>query len=160
MLFRTAAVIVVLFIGLSIPHFSKLLNLLGGSTIACLSFIFPPLFYMKLKRDEFNDERRQRVDRSVDRNFNISEVQVVEGDRYEAHIIAAREDSHVGLFDDDGERESYIGWPMFIVNLLIAAVGLVGGAVCTYSAVADIVDPNAFTPPCYLNFRYNCHGEL
>jgi len=47
-LFRTGLDVIIIFIGLSIPHFGNILALIGGSTITALTFVFPPLFYMKL----------------------------------------------------------------------------------------------------------------
>lgn len=43
--------------GLLVPSFSHLLDLLGGSTVSLMSFIFPPLFYWKLASmvDPFTD---------------------------------------------------------------------------------------------------------
>ncbi|KAH3782629.1 uncharacterized protein LOC127841078 [Dreissena polymorpha] len=45
---RTVVMGAVLFVALSVPHFSSVLALVGGSTITILSFICPPLFYLKL----------------------------------------------------------------------------------------------------------------
>jgi hypothetical protein len=30
------------------PSFGSILNLVGGSTVTLLTFVFPPLFYMRL----------------------------------------------------------------------------------------------------------------
>ncbi|OTF69827.1 hypothetical protein BLA29_013690 [Euroglyphus maynei] len=45
------------------PNFGQILELIGGTTITIMSFILPPLFYMKL----FNDYERDR-----DSNYNCS----------------------------------------------------------------------------------------
>ncbi|KAF5305305.1 hypothetical protein FQA39_LY09270 [Lamprigera yunnana] len=45
---RSMMVLVMVFIGESIPAFGKILSLVGGSTITLLTFILPPYFYMKL----------------------------------------------------------------------------------------------------------------
>lgn len=45
---RTAVMIFVLFLALSVPSFSYVLDLIGGSAIATLSYILPPLLYFKL----------------------------------------------------------------------------------------------------------------
>ena len=52
---RTLLVCVVLIIAYTIPHFDKIMNLIGGSTMTLLTFIFPPLFYICLC---FNDESK------------------------------------------------------------------------------------------------------
>jgi len=46
--FRSLSVIFLLFIAESVPSFSSILDLVGASTVTLLTFIFPPLFYMKL----------------------------------------------------------------------------------------------------------------
>ncbi|KAJ8924571.1 hypothetical protein NQ315_000720 [Exocentrus adspersus] len=48
---RTAIVLLMILVGESIPQFGKVLSLVGGSTITLLTFVFPPLFYMKLYPD-------------------------------------------------------------------------------------------------------------
>ena len=55
--FRTFSVLVLLFIAESIPNFGAILNLVGGSTVTLLTFVFPPFFYMKLV-----DASQQRKD--------------------------------------------------------------------------------------------------
>ena len=55
--FRTFSVLVLLFIAESIPNFGAILNLVGGSTVTLLTFVFPPYFYMKLV-----DASKQRKD--------------------------------------------------------------------------------------------------
>ncbi|KAF2363942.1 Amino acid transporter transmembrane domain, partial [Trinorchestia longiramus] len=54
-LLRSSIVLFELVFALAVPDFGAILNLIGGSTIAILSFIFPPLMYMRLmdmKKDE------------------------------------------------------------------------------------------------------------
>uniref|UniRef100_T1JQJ5 Amino acid transporter transmembrane domain-containing protein n=2 Tax=Tetranychus urticae TaxID=32264 RepID=T1JQJ5_TETUR len=45
---RVLMLLFILFICESIPRFGKLLDLVGGSSMTCLAYIFPPLFYVKL----------------------------------------------------------------------------------------------------------------
>ncbi|KAA0203466.1 hypothetical protein HAZT_HAZT010690 [Hyalella azteca] len=45
---RSSIVIFEATVALGVPDFGAILNLIGGSTIAILSFIFPPLMYMRL----------------------------------------------------------------------------------------------------------------
>merc|ERR1719447_29669 len=47
-LFRSGSVFTLLFIAESVPSFGAILNLVGGSTVTLLTFVFPPYFYMKL----------------------------------------------------------------------------------------------------------------
>ncbi|CAH1170052.1 unnamed protein product [Phaedon cochleariae] len=46
--FRSLVMVFVIFVGESVPQFGKILALIGGSTITMTTFVFPPLFYMKL----------------------------------------------------------------------------------------------------------------
>ena len=46
--FRSASVAALLFIAETVPSFGAILNLVGGSTVTLLTFVFPPLFYMKI----------------------------------------------------------------------------------------------------------------
>lgn len=50
-IFRSASVFFLLFIAESIPSFGAILNLVGGSTVTLLTFVFPPLFYMRIADD-------------------------------------------------------------------------------------------------------------
>ncbi|XP_067002631.1 uncharacterized protein [Anabrus simplex] len=58
-LLRTIMICMMVFVGESIPHFGKILSLVGGSTITLLTFVFPSLFYMKLC-DQKNTEWPER----------------------------------------------------------------------------------------------------
>ncbi|KAK9892898.1 hypothetical protein WA026_022578 [Henosepilachna vigintioctopunctata] len=52
---RTLIVVGVVCLGETIPKFSKILSLVGGSTIALLTFVLPPYFYMKLCEQSSDD---------------------------------------------------------------------------------------------------------
>ena len=45
---RSLVVAFEVLISVSVPDFSKILDLVGGSTIAIMSFVLPPLCYLKL----------------------------------------------------------------------------------------------------------------
>ena len=45
---RLALLLAALFIAESVPSFGKILNLVGGSTVSLMTFILPPVFYMRL----------------------------------------------------------------------------------------------------------------
>ena len=44
--FRTGTLALLLLVGQSVPSFGSILDLVGGSTITCLTFIMPPLLYI------------------------------------------------------------------------------------------------------------------
>jgi len=46
--FRTLSVLGLLFIAETVPSFGSILDLVGASTVTLLTFVFPPLFYMRL----------------------------------------------------------------------------------------------------------------
>jgi vesicular inhibitory amino acid transporter len=46
--FRSFSVLFLLLIAETVPSFSSILDLVGASTVTLLTFVFPPLFYMKL----------------------------------------------------------------------------------------------------------------
>jgi len=47
-LFRSCVIALLLLLGLSLPDFGAILDLIGATTITCLNFIFPPVFYLLL----------------------------------------------------------------------------------------------------------------
>lgn len=47
---RTFMVGVILFVALTVPDFGILLNLIGGTTIAAMTFVCPGPFYMLLRK--------------------------------------------------------------------------------------------------------------
>ncbi|RXG72907.1 Amino acid transporter ANTL1 [Armadillidium vulgare] len=53
-LVRSSLMVFELLIAFAVPNFGLILNLIGGSTVSCLSFILPPLMYMKLVDDKSN----------------------------------------------------------------------------------------------------------
>ncbi|KAL3270122.1 hypothetical protein HHI36_009180 [Cryptolaemus montrouzieri] len=56
---RSLIMLGIVCVGETIPKFSKILSLVGGSTVSLLTFIFPPLLYMKLC-DQTSDDWGQR----------------------------------------------------------------------------------------------------
>ncbi|KAK3879828.1 hypothetical protein Pcinc_015635 [Petrolisthes cinctipes] len=48
---RSVIVMCQILIGITVPSFGKILNLIGGSLITICTFILPPLMYMKLADD-------------------------------------------------------------------------------------------------------------
>ena len=46
--FRSSVMLVLLFLAESLPSFSAILQLISSVFVTCLTFVFPPLFYMRL----------------------------------------------------------------------------------------------------------------
>lgn len=55
--FRSSLHVLMLFLGMTFPTFGQILDLIGGSTITLIAFIFPPIFYWKLCRDCEKDSK-------------------------------------------------------------------------------------------------------
>ncbi|XP_063850866.1 uncharacterized protein LOC135094574 [Scylla paramamosain] len=49
---RASVVSMQMLIGLAVPNFGKLLNLIGGSLITLCTFVLPPVMYIKLVKDK------------------------------------------------------------------------------------------------------------
>lgn len=48
--------ILMTFLAATFPNFGQILELIGGTTVTIMSFILPPLFYMKLC-NEYSDDK-------------------------------------------------------------------------------------------------------
>ncbi|RWS25637.1 amino acid transporter ANT1-like protein, partial [Leptotrombidium deliense] len=121
---RVSVLILIVFMGETVPSFGKILNLIGGSAIALLSFILPPLLYLKLcsmKSADWPDRLVSNV-----RSSKVNEIFI-------QRSISTFE--KIWLFQ-------------------IIVVGVIGGIACTFSALVEILSPDAFTPPCYI--KPNC----
>ncbi|XP_017494281.1 PREDICTED: amino acid transporter ANTL2-like [Rhagoletis zephyria] len=53
--FRTALLALILLIAETFPSFGEIVDLIGGSTVAIMAFVLPPIFYIKLCRDNSGD---------------------------------------------------------------------------------------------------------
>ena len=67
-----------LLIGLSIPNFGAILNLIGATTITLLNFVFPPLFYLILHKKYQvlkNIGRQSDTESTKSEDFAVTEVE-------------------------------------------------------------------------------------
>ena len=114
-----------LFIGLSIPHFGIILSLVGGVCTTATNFIFPPLFYLMLKK-----RFHQEVEPTEDLLYSTSSQS--------ENLIRTNSDN-VSLFAK-------------MLMYLIVTVGIVGGVATLYSVFKSLIDGSSgFTVPCYVN---------
>jgi len=61
-LFRTSLMLIILFLAESLPSFSGILQLISSIFVTCLTFVFPPLFYMRLiDMDKTKDSQAKRI---------------------------------------------------------------------------------------------------
>lgn len=58
---RTCMVLLMVVVGETIPQFSKIITLVGGSTVTLLTFVLPNLFYMKLCDQESTEWPKRKI---------------------------------------------------------------------------------------------------
>ncbi|XP_045125061.1 amino acid transporter AVT1B-like isoform X2 [Portunus trituberculatus] len=68
---RAVIVILQILIGLAVPNFGKILNLIGGSLITLCTFVLPPVMYMRLVGDRSNKNWKKRTLPAWERAFLI-----------------------------------------------------------------------------------------
>ncbi|XP_054154772.1 uncharacterized protein LOC128953311 [Oppia nitens] len=102
---RSVLMLSVVFTGLSVPKFGKIMDLLGGSTIMLMAMILPTCFYLSLVSQQHD-------------------------------------------WPDCPKRQINIKLKLFM--LLTICMGLVAGCASTYFAIVELVDPDSFIYPCYL----------
>lgn len=152
-LVRTLYSASIAFIALTIPHFSVILALVGGSTIAATNFIFPPLFYLLLSRQ-----------RAPSNAFGPPPIYVSQkpSSDFEIEQNSAPTTSTDSIdLRPDLEKENRIhgNWmqidiPNFVKVMLweIIILGTVGGISSTYFAILSLANGDSgFTVPCYVD---------
>ena len=60
-LFRTAMMVLNVLIGETVPSFGKILNLIGGSTLTLMTFILPPVMYLRLTSMPATDGKWEKM---------------------------------------------------------------------------------------------------
>ncbi|XP_037087053.1 amino acid transporter AVT1B-like [Pollicipes pollicipes] len=106
-LFRTAMMAVNVLIGETVPSFSKVLNLIGASALTLMTFVMPPILYLRLASNT------------------------------------------------DGGKWKRIEVPVWekilLVEIVLVATGC--GIISTYSAIADILDPDSIASSCLIHIN-------
>ena len=123
MALRTLSTLILLFVAESVPRFGSILGLVGGSTVTLLTFVFPPLFYMKL------------ADASLTRKDWVQ--------RFVLCYIINEDDPIFPLLRKLPMWERIYCW-------LLILIGIAGGCVATYQAFMAIIS-DSFTAPCYID---------
>ncbi|XP_047493369.1 amino acid transporter AVT1J-like [Penaeus chinensis] len=100
---RSCIMAVIILMGLAVPDFGKILDLIGGSSVTLMSFILPPLCYIRLCNAELTEGVKHR---------DLA--------RWERVLLIA-----------------------------IVVVGCVGGVASSYSALREILSPQAFSFTCF-----------
>jgi vesicular inhibitory amino acid transporter len=68
---------VLLFVAESIPNFGSILDLVGGSTVTLLTFVFPPTFYLLLmshSENRFREKMLSNFSFTIHCTYIISEI--------------------------------------------------------------------------------------
>ena len=60
-LFRTSMMVLNVLIGETVPSFGKILNLIGGSTLTLMTFILPPVLYLRLTHMTSNEGKWEKT---------------------------------------------------------------------------------------------------
>ncbi|XP_069127650.1 uncharacterized protein [Argopecten irradians] len=112
-----------LFVAETIPKFSSLQSLLGGSTYTLLGTIFPVLFYTKMCK--------------------ITAAAGAQVDNYSSHFTM--ETSSLST------HKTVIPLWRRVLHYEIIGIGVLFGVATSVSAIIIIVSPNSFSMPCYIN---------
>lgn len=100
---RSCVMAVIILTGLAVPDFGKILDLIGGSSVTLMSFILPPICYIRLCNAELTEGVKHR----------------------------------------DLAR-----WELVLL-IVIIVVGTAGGVASSYSALKEILTPQAFSFTCF-----------
>lgn len=144
---RTCLAATVAFVGLSIPHFNVILSLIGGSTVALTNFIFPPLYYLLLSRQQKPSDANGPLPAHIVAGIDASEASNENTPLTQCSQIQGQNTSQETHWDQ-------IQIPFYIKVLLmeIILIGAVGGISSTYFSFAALINGDSgFTVPCYVN---------
>lgn len=70
-LLRTGMMLAVIFTATSIPDFEPVMGIIGGSTVALTSLVFPPLFYLYLSS---NEQKTNELESLENISLNLSDA--------------------------------------------------------------------------------------
>jgi len=126
-------------VALALPHFGVVLNLIGATTIAAANFVFPPLFYLLLSRQ---NSRRDGYEATEDRRK--------ESESEEARLLLHQSsDSSLPKASTEVVDERWVNFEIFVVML----IGIIGGIASFYSALRSLIyGVSSFTAPCFSNW--------
>lgn len=141
--------VAIMAVALAVPHFSIMLNLLGGTTLALLCFIFPGLFYWRLSKKVAKLSSSDRESHSLSRRtIKSTPNHSVFGSEYDP-ILAPNEP----LLDNTDQMN--VSFLDKVLILLLCFVGIAAGFSSTLSVFASLINGDAqFTLPCFVNTTY------
>ena len=126
-----------MFIALSVPRFGKILSFSGACAVSLQSFVLPPFFYIMLKR------KANKMDADSVTIVTIHSNNIADNNNFELIIL-----------DDKKEEEERLKSRIHPLTksalYCIMIVGSIVGVSSSIFSLIDLIDPNAFTPPCYI----------
>ncbi|XP_021379846.1 amino acid transporter ANTL2-like [Mizuhopecten yessoensis] len=123
---RFFVVVSILFVAETLPTFNDILSLMGGSSMIIIAFVCPPLFHMKMVK------MKADADEQTAENQN-------------AEAMQAPWDKQTKII------------PMWkkVLNYAIMCIAVLAGLVISVSAIINIVSPESFSLPCYVNISWS-----
>ena len=119
--FRTVTIAILLFIAQSVPDFGSILDLIGGSTITCLTFVMPPFLYITVINHSQTRYTINAIYQKILHNYFLT-------------MLFSRN----------------LAWYEQIYCWFLILVGIIGGISATFTAIKNIIDGAALKPPCYI----------
>ncbi|XP_069107686.1 uncharacterized protein [Argopecten irradians] len=118
---RLIIIACILFIAETIPKFSNLLALIGGSSFTLTDFVCPALLYMKMCKLKTE------------------------------HNASLMNDSNLEIHSDLDRPKRVLPMWKKALNYIIVGVGILSGLAASVSAIINIVSPDSLSMPCYLS---------
>ena len=153
---RTCMMLLMLIVGLTIPHFGVILSLVGGTTVTACNFVFPPLFYLLLSRQQSVTDGYGDPPQHCNEDVITAVADAFGSDNSKSNETSGSEVSQPTTSQVSQAPTWTIVTIPFYMKLILAEImfiGLVGGAASTYSVIASLVSGSSgFTVPCYVNW--------
>jgi len=145
-----------LFIGLTIPHFGVILSLVGGTTVTVANFVFPPLFYLLLSRQQtVRDGYGDPLQHYCNENVITAVADAFGSENSKSNEATGSEASQATTHVSQASTWTIVTIPFYMKLILaeIIFIGLVGGIASTYSVISSLVTGSSgFTVPCYVDW--------
>ncbi|ULT99716.1 hypothetical protein L5515_003634 [Caenorhabditis briggsae] len=124
-LVRTVLFWFVIFIGLSIPHFGPVLDLIGASTMVLMTLILPPIFYLSIRTQEviWLQENEKNEDVAEPHHERVTFKEILR--------LTPK--------------------PILALNAAVLIFGIIGGTLSTITSLIRLADSD-MAAPCYWQY--------
>lgn len=148
---RTTVSVVAIFVGLCIPKFGQLLNLVGASAVCLQSFILPCIFYYRLQSNPslgaFNSISSLSSPPSTE--FNESSYTISSHlESTSTYICTSYSSITSRIADVTNESKLSMKFKVLLLILILLAITL--AIIGSFYSLVDLFDPQAFTIPCFI----------